>query len=317
MSRYIDLDLSFIPNPSALERIIGNGTISYNTNSNIVIGNDTNFDRYLNIDDNLYVGNSFIGKIRSIISSNELTLYNNAIFSTSSFIWDTIDPNLISSVSSTTSNKISDTDEKYTLTVSSSDIQEGTELLFNLQTENVPNGTLIQYEIFGIDPSSVDYAKLSGEMLVENNRSYVTLLTRSDGIDQLVQNLVFHIINRNIHVLDVRYKFSTPADIMFKTDSNAVSTSIKHLIQTINFERPFNSQLGSQVMNLLFENPSPITDILVKRTISDTINNYEPRANILDIQIESIGHDYNIKITYSIVNSNIPVTIDLKLERTR
>jgi phage baseplate assembly protein W len=317
MTIYKDLDLTLIPNPSSLERYKGVGLISYNNSSNIVVGKDTEFTRYLKIDDNLYVSNSFIGKIKNIISDSELELYVPALFSTSTIMYDKIGTDLSSKSSSTTSTKLDNLDEKYTLYVNADVLQEGSEIIFTLQTENVPDGTKIPYNIIGIDPSSVYFEPLEGEMTIYNNMDYITIKTRSDDISQIMQNVVMYLIGRNIHANNMEYRFATPADIMFKTNSNAVSTSIKHLIQTINFERPFNSKLGSQCMNLLFDTPSLVTNLLIKRTIADVIRNYEPRANVNDISVEIVEHNYNISITYSIVESKVPITLDLTLERTR
>jgi len=48
-------------------------------------------------------------------------------------------------------------------------------------------------------------------------------------------------------------------DIYKKYDENAIKQSIKNLIMTKNFERPFRSDIGSQISSLLFE---PITPVL-------------------------------------------------------
>jgi phage baseplate assembly protein W len=317
MTRYKDLDLTLMPNPSSLERYKGVGVISYNTHSTIVIGSGTEFTRYLTIDDNLYVSNSFIGKIKTIISDTELELYATALFSTSVTMYDKIDKEISSKPESTSSTKLNNLDEKYTLSINADIIQEGAEIIFTLITENIPDGTIIPYNIIGIDPSSVYFEPLEGEMVIYNNMDYVRLKTRSDDITQIVQNVIMYLVGRTIHSNNMEYRFATPADIMFKTNNNAVSTSIKHLIQTINFERPFNSKLGSQCMNLLFDNPSLITNLLIKRTISDVIRNYEPRANVMDISVDSIEHNYNITITYYITESTVPITLDLSLERMR
>lgn len=120
--------------------------------------------------------------------------------------------------------------------------------------------------------------------------------------------------------LDLNF-FRHPAtdDVSVKVDENAIAQSIKSLILTKNFERPFRSFLGSQVNYLLFENISPLTTALMQRTISDTINNFEPRVDLLDVKIiyTPDQNTVNIVIEYKIKNTQTPVAVNILLERTR
>lgn len=108
-------------------------------------------------------------------------------------------------------------------------------------------------------------------------------------------------------------------DVTKKYDENAVKQSIRNLILTKNFERPFRSDIGSQVKNLLFEPMSPLTSAMIKKTIENTINSYEPRANLLDVSV-LLSPDNNsvyVTIVFRIINTSTPISIDLFLERTR
>lgn len=126
-----------------------------------------------------------------------------------------------------------------------------------------------------------------------------------------------------------RYRYSdidlnfTPhpatGDVSLKYDENAVKTSIKNLVLTRNFERPFNSQIGTQIKNMLFENFNPLTEATLKRMIEDTIINYEPRAELISVKV-LVSPDNNsamITITFKLVNTSIPVDVNLTIERTR
>ena len=115
------------------------------------------------------------------------------------------------------------------------------------------------------------------------------------------------------------FTYSTPGDVSIKTDANAIKASVKHLILTMNYERHFNSKIGSQVNAIMFEPASPMTEILLRRTIEDTITSFEPRVIILDIVInmDIENHTANISIYFQIVNTTQPLRIDLVLERTR
>lgn len=108
-------------------------------------------------------------------------------------------------------------------------------------------------------------------------------------------------------------------DIVKKYDENAIKQSIKNLILTQNYERPFHSEIGSQIKSLLFELPTSMTASLVKRQIMDTITNFEPRANILDVTV-LLSPDNNgiyCTIVFTIINTATPISVDLFLERTR
>jgi len=108
-------------------------------------------------------------------------------------------------------------------------------------------------------------------------------------------------------------------DVSRKYDENSIKQSIKNLIMTKNFERPFRSDIGSQIMSLLFEPMTPLIRATIKKTISDTINLYEPRVRLLDVSV-LLSPDNNgvyVTIVFSIVNTSTPVSVDLFLERTR
>lgn len=108
-------------------------------------------------------------------------------------------------------------------------------------------------------------------------------------------------------------------DVSKKYDENAIKQSIKSLIMTRNFERPFRSDIGSQIKTLMFEPITPMLSALVKKTIENTLNSYEPRANILDISV-LLSPDNNgiyVTIVFAIVNTSTPISVDLFLERTR
>jgi phage baseplate assembly protein W len=107
-------------------------------------------------------------------------------------------------------------------------------------------------------------------------------------------------------------------DISVSIDEDAVKQSIRNLILTKNYERPFRSQIGSQIYGLLFEPVSPMTSILMKRTIIDCINNFEPRAILLDTDVIYDGdNNVNVNITFKIRNTESPISISIILERTR
>jgi phage baseplate assembly protein W len=108
-------------------------------------------------------------------------------------------------------------------------------------------------------------------------------------------------------------------DISKKYNENAIKQSVKNLILTRNYERPFHSDIGSQINSLLFEPFTPMLSSIIKRTIENTITSYEPRVNLLDVSVLSTPDNNGVYVTivFSIINTNTPISIDLFLERTR
>jgi phage baseplate assembly protein W len=108
-------------------------------------------------------------------------------------------------------------------------------------------------------------------------------------------------------------------DIAIRVDENAIKRSVRNLILTKNFERPFHSEIGSQATALLFDNADPFTESVIKQTIIDTITTFEPRVQLIDVGV-NFAPDENsvdVRIDFRILNTFTPITMELVLERTR
>lgn len=108
-------------------------------------------------------------------------------------------------------------------------------------------------------------------------------------------------------------------DINKNTGSMAVVNSIKNLILTNYYEKPFQPEFGSNVRGLLFENLDSITATTIKSEIKRIIQNYEPRATVENINVTA-DYDKNgfkVYLEFSIVNQTTPITINFFLERIR
>jgi uncharacterized protein len=108
-------------------------------------------------------------------------------------------------------------------------------------------------------------------------------------------------------------------DIIRRFDENAIKQSVKNLLMTRNFERPFHSEIGSPIRALLFEPPGPMFSVMMERAILDVINNFEPRVEVTEIRVDdfSDANAVGVSIEFRIINTERPITIDLALERTR
>lgn len=108
-------------------------------------------------------------------------------------------------------------------------------------------------------------------------------------------------------------------DVSRHLNEKAVINSVKNLVSTNFYERPFQPELGSSIRALLFEPVDSVFGASIERRLFDVINNYEPRVNIESIVAIPAPDEngYKVIMTFFIINSPNPVTINFFLERIR
>lgn len=108
-------------------------------------------------------------------------------------------------------------------------------------------------------------------------------------------------------------------DIARKTDDNSIKQSLKNLILTEFYERPFNSTLGSPIRNILFEPVTPLLGVLIKKAIEQVVNNFEPRVELDSVNVALVNDDNSVNITlyYRILGTQALQAFNIILERTR
>jgi phage baseplate assembly protein W len=109
-------------------------------------------------------------------------------------------------------------------------------------------------------------------------------------------------------------------DIIALKNENAIARSVRNLVLTEKGERFFNNSLGSGVNRLLFESIDDITASSIKDEISNTIQNYEPRVDLIGVDV-SPNYDnleFNVTIRYTIVGIDAqPQQLSFALQPTR
>ena len=108
-------------------------------------------------------------------------------------------------------------------------------------------------------------------------------------------------------------------DVVISVDEQAVIRSVRNLILTNHYERPFHPEIGSNVRKMLFEPISPLTANYLQREIEDTIKNFEPRVSVREIVVQ-VNEDYNSYsaiISFFINNRTEPTTVNFVLQRLR
>jgi phage baseplate assembly protein W len=128
------------------------------------------------------------------------------------------------------------------------------------------------------------------------------------------------IITRNFKDLDLSFSIHPiRKDISVHVDSYAIINSVKNLVLTNFYERPFRPNIGSSIRNLLFENTNALVGAQIERAINETIGNYEPRVNIKTVRAVPTQDEngYNVIMEFYVVNLATPITIDFYLQRIR
>lgn len=120
--------------------------------------------------------------------------------------------------------------------------------------------------------------------------------------------------------LDLNFQINPiTGDINKLTGQAAIKRSIRNLIFTNYYERPFKSIIGSDIPRLLFDNVDPMTGVFVEDAIKSLINNFEPRVRLVGVSAEADieNHGFKIIIAYVIINREQPATINLFLRKIR
>ena len=114
-------------------------------------------------------------------------------------------------------------------------------------------------------------------------------------------------------------KLSTTSDVAKKSDVEAVKQSMKALIQTGYFERPFQPYLGTSITDMLFELNTPLLRRRIAKSIREVIDNHEPRARITEVTVDdnSDNNEYRVRIYFYVVNYTGQEVFETYLTRTR
>ncbi len=98
-------------------------------------------------------------------------------------------------------------------------------------------------------------------------------------------------------------------DLIALKNENAIARSVRNLIMTIPGDKPFQPEIGSRITEMLFENMDTITSNVIRSEIQNTLNNFEPRISLKEVNVEPNFDDneYNVTINYLIVGIDVDV----------
>ncbi len=108
-------------------------------------------------------------------------------------------------------------------------------------------------------------------------------------------------------------------DIQKIKDVEAVKRSVRNLINTNHYEKPFHPEIGSNLRAMLFELMTPQMNHLISKQIENLINNYEPRCNLVQVftQPRIDRNGYSVQISFRVQNHPDEVIVESFLERLR
>ena len=108
-------------------------------------------------------------------------------------------------------------------------------------------------------------------------------------------------------------------DIQKLTDVEAVKRSVRNLINTNHYERPFHPEIGSNLRAMLFELITPQMTHVISKQIDLLIRNYEPRCRLVQVNSQPSleRNGYRCSISFYVVNYPEPVEVETFLERLR
>ena len=108
-------------------------------------------------------------------------------------------------------------------------------------------------------------------------------------------------------------------DVSMSYDEQSVIRSVRNLLMTNFYERPFQPTLGSNLNAFLFEQISAITASSIETEIKNVVTTYEPRVAIDNIEVVAIedANAFYVNLSFFIGNNTSPSEVNILLERTR
>ena len=109
-------------------------------------------------------------------------------------------------------------------------------------------------------------------------------------------------------------------DLIALKNENAIARSIKNIVFTLPGEKFFDPEFGSEITGALFENIDDIAGGIIEDHIRQSINNYEPRVELIDVKTfpNFDNNAFDVTITYEVVGADVlPQQLEFVLQPTR
>ena len=109
-------------------------------------------------------------------------------------------------------------------------------------------------------------------------------------------------------------------DLIALKNETAIARSVRNIVFTLPGEKFFDSNFGSRISNSLFENVDEISASIVRDEIRNSITNYEPRVELIDVQTtpDYDNASFDVLIQYRIIGADVlPQQLEFVLQPTR
>ena len=122
---------------------------------------------------------------------------------------------------------------------------------------------------------------------------------------------------------DISLSFSphpVTKDLPVLTNERAIVRSVRNLVETIPTERFFNSLIGTDIRDSLFDNYTAITPTIIEDQVRNTIRNFEPRVGEIGIEVDALpdSNRLEVKVLFDIIGLQVPTqSFTFILEPTR
>ena len=115
-------------------------------------------------------------------------------------------------------------------------------------------------------------------------------------------------VSKGFKDLSMSFKFNPlSGDLIALKNENAIARAVRNIVLTTPGEKLFDPDFGSSVSEILFENVDEITAVSIQDEIRNCLNNYEPRVDLVDVNVDPNfdENQFDVKITYRIVGIDI------------
>ena len=118
-------------------------------------------------------------------------------------------------------------------------------------------------------------------------------------------------VSKSFKDLSMSFKFNPlSGDLIALKNENAIARAVRNIVLTTPGEKFFDPDFGSSVSEILFENVDDITAISIEDEIKNCLANYEPRVELIDVNVDPNfdQNQFDVIISYRIIGVDIPPT---------
>ena len=116
-------------------------------------------------------------------------------------------------------------------------------------------------------------------------------------------------VSKSFKDISMSFKFNPlSGDLITLKNENAIARAVRNIVLTTPGEKFFDPDFGSSVGEILFENVDDITAVSIEDEIKSSLKNYEPRVELIDVNVEPNfdENQFDVTISYRIVGIDIP-----------